>query len=244
MSRFNIYIRETASNQAYWISRSGELIDVGKTHIDAVIKNPKKFGYTDEKIKDIYDKYNEKIGQEGKAREEIIVDLIGHGWVRVRRYRNEGYSVNISRMTKKMKDRLFSWADKLLNKGINGVKEDDKYIPVNIQGFQDRFNGHFTLQDIANDALYEGTEVFDKENAIIILESAEDLRESINIDRNTNFKSALLKPITDLFDKMNGEEDDKKWTRLNNKAKKEFKRLNVDTMDFHGLHDLYISTKK
>lgn len=176
MSRFVTYIRE-ASGTAYWISRFGELIEVNTTHIDVIIKEPKKFGYTEEKIAALYEKYGEKIGQEGKAREEIITDLINKGWVRVRRYKNQGYSVNINRMSKKMKDTLFSWASKLLGAGIKGVKEQDKYIPVNIQGMQDNFNKSLTMQDIANDALFEGTEVFDEENSIIILESVEDLKE-------------------------------------------------------------------
>ena len=142
-----------------------------------VIKHPKKFGYTDQKIKDIYDKYGEPLGQEGKAREEIILDLINHGWIRVRRYNNKGYSININKMTKKVKDILFDWAYKLLNTGIKGMKEKDKFIPVNIQGFQDHFNKNMTIQDVANDILYESGEVFDDKNSILVMESPEDLHE-------------------------------------------------------------------
>ena len=142
--------------------------------INIVIKYPKKFGYTDKKIRDIYNKYNEPLGLEGKAREEIILNLINHGWIRVRRYNNKGYSINISKMTKKVKDILFDWAYKLLNTGIKGMKERDKYIPVNIQGFQDHFNKNVTIQDVVNDILYENGESFDDKNGILILESVED----------------------------------------------------------------------
>lgn len=164
-----------AKSQAYWISSYGEVVEVGTNHITMVINHPKKFGYTTKKIQDTYDKYDERLGQEGKAREEIILNLIDHGWIRVRRYDNKGYSVNISKMTKKVKDILFDWAYKLLNTGINGMKEKDKYIPVNIQGFKDHFNKNVTIQDVANDILYEGGEVFDDKNGILILESPEDL---------------------------------------------------------------------
>ena len=164
-----------ASSIAYWISRFGELIEVGTTHVDVIIKNPKKFGYTEDKIEQLYAKHGEIVGQEGKAREEIVVDLISKGWVRVRRYKNQGYSVNINKMNKKMKDVLFDWASKLLGSGIKGVKEQDKYIPVNIQGLSDHYNRSVTIQDIANDILFEGNETFDTENSIIILESVEEL---------------------------------------------------------------------
>lgn len=176
MSKFNNYLVE-ANSQAYWISRFGEVVEVGTNHINMVIKHPKKFGYTDKKIKDIYDKYGEPLGQEGKAREEIIVALVKSGWIRVRRYDNNGYSINISKMTKKVKDILFDWAYKLLNTGIKGMKETDKYIPVNIQGFQDHFNKNMTIQDVANDILYESGEVFDVKNCVMILDSPEELYE-------------------------------------------------------------------
>jgi len=175
--KFKNYVNEVSSTLAYWISRYGDVIEVGTNHIDTVIKNPKKFGYTSEDIQKIYDKYGEALGREGKAREEIILDLINKGWIRVRRYKNEGYSINISRMTKKIKDTLYDWANKLLNTGIKGMKEKDKYIPVKILGMKDNFSKTLTIQDIANDALFEGTETFDKENSIVILESIDDYKE-------------------------------------------------------------------
>ncbi len=172
--KYKIFLSESTT-LAYWISNLGEVVEVGTNHINMVIKNPKKFGYTTDQIKDVYDKYDERMGQEGKAREEIILNLVNHGWIRVRRYNNKGYSVNINKMTKKVKDILFDWADKLLNTGIKGMKEKDKYIPVNIQGFKDHFNKNVTIQDIANDILYETGETFDKSNGILILESVENL---------------------------------------------------------------------
>jgi len=174
--KYQTYLQE-ANSQAYWISPYGEVVEVGTNHIQLIISNPKKFGYTEDKIKEIYDKYNEPLGIEGKAREEIIKDVVNKGWIRVRRYDNKGYSVNIKQMTKKVKDILFDWAYKLLNTGIRGLKEKDKYIPVNIQGFKDHFNKNYTIQDIANDILYESGESFDEENAIIILESVEGVIE-------------------------------------------------------------------
>jgi len=77
------------------ISPNGEIVSVGDTHIDAIIKNPSKFGLSASEIEKTYEKYNEPMGIEGKAREEIIINVVKRGWIRVRRYRNDGYSVNI-----------------------------------------------------------------------------------------------------------------------------------------------------
>lgn len=173
--KYKIYLSEISNTIAYWISPSGKVIDVGTNHIDVVIKNPKVFGLTDEKIKETYDKYGEVMGREGQAREELIIWLVKKGWIRVRRYRNDGYSVNIGRMSKKIKDILFSWASKLINTGINGMKEKDKYMPVKILGFQDHFSRNLTIQDLANDALYEGKETFDQKNEIVHVENINEL---------------------------------------------------------------------
>lgn len=174
MSKLKLYIKEISNTVAYWISPRGEVLSVHTNHIDIVIKNPDKFGYTAEKIQALYDKYGEEMGVEGKAREEIILDLVRKGWIRIRRYRNDGYSVNIGKMTKKIKDIMFDWANKLLNTGINGMKERDKYMPVKILGFVDHTSKTLTIQDIANDVLFESNESFDMKNSIIIVESAED----------------------------------------------------------------------
>ncbi len=68
-------------NTAYWISPKGEIIPVsgpsGSCHIQAVINNPQTFGLDLDYIKDVYDKHNEELGSEGKAREEIILGLSG-----------------------------------------------------------------------------------------------------------------------------------------------------------------------
>lgn len=173
MTQFKVYLNEITGTVAYWISPRGEVLPVSTNHIDVVIKNPKKFGLTTDVIEKTYEKYNERMGQEGKAREEIIINLLNKGFIRIRRYKNQ-YSLNIGKMTKKIKDILFDWADKLLNTGINGMRERDKYMPIKILGFGDNFQKTLTIQDVANDKLYEGDESFDISNAVVIVESSED----------------------------------------------------------------------
>lgn len=171
--RLDMYLKEIVGSVAYWISPRGEVLEVGTNHIDVVIKHPAKFGLTSAKIEEVYNRHNEPLGMEGQAREEIILGLLNKGFIRIRRYKNQ-YSLNIGKMSKKVKDILYDWANKLLNTGIKGMKEKDKYMPIRILGFKDNFNKEFTIQDVADDKLYEGSESFDTSNSIIIVESAED----------------------------------------------------------------------
>lgn len=174
MSKFQGYIKEVVGTTAYWITPKGETVVVSRSHIQTIIDNPTKFGLTKDKIESAYAKYKEPVGQEGKAREEIMVDLIKKGYLRVRRYGREGYSINIPTMTKKIKDILFDWANKMITTGVGGYKERDKYNEVHITGLSSPVNIFMSILDIAQDKLYEGNERFDPENAIIIVESAED----------------------------------------------------------------------
>lgn len=74
--------------RAFWISPEGYVMPVELSHISMVIRDPEKFGLTTQDIKAAYRKHNEPVGLEGKAREELIVALLGRGWIRVREYRN------------------------------------------------------------------------------------------------------------------------------------------------------------
>ena len=59
----------------FFISPLGEIIPGEINHINTVIKYSDKFGYTRDRIEEIYKYHNERVGLEGKARLEIIVDL-------------------------------------------------------------------------------------------------------------------------------------------------------------------------
>lgn len=152
---------------AYWISTDGKILQVTTTHIDMVIKNPEIFGYTEDEIKDIYDSYDEPVGQEGDAREQIITDLIKKGWIRVRKYGNRGYSLNIQRLTSRIKDYIFNFADKIADTGLFGVKEKDLYAPVNIVSFVDNNQVTYSFKELLSSAMYEANETFDPSNILL-----------------------------------------------------------------------------
>lgn len=111
----------------YWVSPKGEVLKAGrtKTHIQLVIKNPKKFGETKERIEKDYEKHNEKMNWEGKAREEIMTRIMKRGWARIRE-RSSSWTIQVWKLTNKMNDILWMWA-KTIEKDVY-----DKYAPVNI----------------------------------------------------------------------------------------------------------------
>jgi hypothetical protein len=153
---------------AYWISPNGEIIPVTTTHIDEVIKNPTIFGYTDEEIKDIFSKFDEPVGLESKAREKIVVDLVKKGWVRIRSYGNKGFSVNIQKLTSRIKDYLFDWSVRLTSpEGLFGAKEKDLYSPIKLETFVDGNIINMTFKDMQSGMLYERNQKFDKANTLV-----------------------------------------------------------------------------
>ena len=115
---------------AYWISPIGKIISISMTHINAIFSSPKTYGYTQQEIRDLYKKYNEKIGQEGKARERILIDLVKRGWIRIRNYSRKGHwAMNIGRLNKKTKDYVQNFAKLLLK------NNEDKYDIITIETF-------------------------------------------------------------------------------------------------------------
>jgi hypothetical protein len=70
--------------KALWISPTGRTIPVEYLHITEIINSPELFGYTLAEIRIIHDKFNEPLGSEANARNEIMSDLIRKGWIRIR----------------------------------------------------------------------------------------------------------------------------------------------------------------
>ena len=98
---------------AYFISPKGKIVYVGTNHIAYIIRNPEKFWLSIEFIEYVYNHYNERLGMEGKAREQIILSLIDSGWIRIRRYGDRFWSVDDMLVAEpilmdRIKDRIFN----------------------------------------------------------------------------------------------------------------------------------------
>lgn len=143
-----------AQGDGYYIAPSGDIIELDTSHIDLVLKNPEKFLMTKKEIVEIYKKYNEPVGLEGKAREEILVNLIKQGWIRVRYIpKNDSFTVQLNRLDRKRKDMLAAFAKEALD-GIKG-KKYNKSTDARILNLQGDVLGGFTLQQLSEDVLYK-----------------------------------------------------------------------------------------
>lgn len=152
------YFTESSIRAAFFISPSGDIVEAKVSHIDTVMQNPRKFGLNKNYVQQVYDKHNEKLGVEGKARDEILKGLMEEGWIRLRRY-DRFWSVTVGRITKKVKDYLYDWSKKIL-KGMFGFKERDKHMPVKIIPVRGSVTDvrHLPIEAISKDALYNESE--------------------------------------------------------------------------------------
>lgn len=151
-------ILENVRGAGYWISPGGASFPVSQNHILTVIEAPEKFNMTREAIEAVYARHKEPFGSEGNAREELILDLVKRGWVRIRNYHGkrtgEYWSVNVNRLTTRVKDQITSLFQRIFPSG--------GYDAVYIDSPSERVQ--FTIDDIVKFKLFsEAKEVKDLE---------------------------------------------------------------------------------
>ena len=131
-------IKEFFDPSGFWI-KGNEILDLdGRKHIDFLFKSPEAFGLTREEINAEYEKYNEKLGQEGRARENLIKKVSKNGWVRVRQYpRYWTIQADYFMRRKKTIENFLLWAitEELMH-------PDDELI---ILGYEDDFKKHYSF---------------------------------------------------------------------------------------------------
>ncbi len=110
---------------AYWLSPKGKVHEVNQTHIMFILDNPELFKTTKIDLVEVYKKYKEKIGWEGKAREEILTEALKKGWVRIRDYGNNGWSLQVWELDNYTKNVIWKWAAKSLELIGEGKKVYD-----------------------------------------------------------------------------------------------------------------------
>jgi hypothetical protein len=129
---------------AHWINPEGKAHGVTSSHIKNIIKNPSYFSLTKEKIDQTYSKYNEPMGLEGKARNEIMTDLLQNGWIRIRKNRNS-YTAQLLTLDDKSKIYLQQFTSKMITDGVQ--KYSDLKIltstKVEIISFEEVSSWHF-----------------------------------------------------------------------------------------------------
>ena len=137
---------------AYWISPDGGIFTNFGVHIEAVCENPSAFGLTKEYMKGVYDKFRERWGLEGLARDEIMKLLYSRGWVRIRYNTSiDLYSIELDTLTSKHKSFLWAWASGLLKVSGDKRKYSEVFISEHIIGTVS-FKG--SVLDLASDKLF------------------------------------------------------------------------------------------
>jgi hypothetical protein len=113
---------------AFWISPKGQIFDVDYRHIEDIFSEPERYGFTRKELEKTYKKHKEPLGLEGNAREEIMLNLIRRGWIRVRKIRNS-WSIQLFSLRKfKGADNVWDWVRYALTKKIVGKNSE-----INVQ---------------------------------------------------------------------------------------------------------------
>ena len=139
-------------HKAYWIDYSGNIIPVGLKHINLISEHPKKFGLTKDYIESVYKKHKERPGQEGNAREEIMVNLMNNGWIRLRHHPKTEWMVQLDKLTNRNKNYLFDFALKITDGTIDKMSP---YTGIVIMDHKGKILGKGDLQSVLNFKLFE-----------------------------------------------------------------------------------------
>lgn len=129
--KFSASPRDIGHKAGFWLSPRGDLVGTTSVHVKDIIQNPSKFGVTPNWIQGIYDKYDEPLGSEGDAREEIIQYVLTRGWIRIRRYTRPDYwSVTVNTLDNKTKGIIESWVNAFHDQGIMGRGTDIRVLQI------------------------------------------------------------------------------------------------------------------
>ena len=134
---------------AFFISPRGKILFVKTNHIGTVIADPQRFGLAIEEIKSRYSDHGERLGTEGIARREILIQLVSKGWIRLRRYPNQYWSVTLKSFPQNTSIRLRNWARIVLS-GTYEIHEDDHYMPIRITQLDSTVIENYNITDLAS----------------------------------------------------------------------------------------------
>lgn len=117
----------TPTAKAYWISPAGETIPVIMTHIDSVLKDPVRYGLTQEYIDRVAEE-NGGVGElrdGGKARDAIMVEMLKQGWVRVRKVSKpyEYWTIQIENLSRTVKRNIIKWVEEMSQMNEHRLKD-------------------------------------------------------------------------------------------------------------------------
>jgi len=156
-----------ADAPAYWICPFGKILPVRTTHIAEVCKNPKSFGLDKKYVKSIYFKFREHWGLEGKARDELMREIIGNGWIRCRYVSyDDFFTIEAVELSDTNKGYLWAWAVGLME------SSGDKYKTTEVKICEHRLENRTTsgsMEDLAAGRMF--SRIFVKDNILVPIKS-------------------------------------------------------------------------
>ena len=135
------------SREGFFISPCGRFIPVKGTHIATLIAKPDAFGMTREEIEAAFAAHAETTFVEGKARQQLLRQVLRSGWISVRRSGSR-WSVQVDTLDASAESRIQAWARQIL-KGIGGHIERDRYIDVDLEGLSDNVHQRTSVGELA-----------------------------------------------------------------------------------------------
>lgn len=137
-----VFKMKTLPEKAHWILPPDNIIVVSPaTHIKTIIRMPETFGITREQIQNTYNKYNEPIGFEGKARIDIMIAVMKKGWIRTR-FKKNSWGVEAWAWNTSQTEALWKWSRRVTDNGqkdlyysmyINSVKHNQRVLNAQVQ---------------------------------------------------------------------------------------------------------------
>jgi hypothetical protein len=169
----------TPTAKAYWISPAGETIPVIMTHIDTVLKDPSRFGLTQEYINATAEENGgvQELRDGGKARDAIMIEMLKNGWVRIRKVTKpyEFWTIQIetgsgTKIDRSVKRNIIKWVEEMYKMNEHRLK--DTVVVLNTRGDKlfggsSNFREQKTLKDIYLDDTGVFEAVFKKDDPLL-----------------------------------------------------------------------------
>jgi len=99
-------------------------------HITDIWHNPEKFGFTPDQITALHAKHGERRGQEGKAREELMLDAMNRGWMRIRKRSRPDYWIVQYLPNMSADRRIGNWILDMVGDGHIHPNEEVRFAPI------------------------------------------------------------------------------------------------------------------
>lgn len=167
-------------NLGVWLSPTGSWERVGANHVNDIILNPDKFEITKSVVSGLYQKHNEPVGVEGRAREDLIALVLRKGWVRIRKYRDH-WSITVFEPSTNVVNNIRDWLELFMNQGWIGPYEKVNVLDMNT----DQLQKHHAIDIVEKHALEE---IHDQPNHIDQLPN----QPPILSEQDWNLYSALI----------------------------------------------------